>query len=205
MDTLTFGAPILLRHLTFSEARKMPIVEIHLSKVLEGMRLTMEEFVDLCILLGCDYCGTIKGVGPAKAVSLINEHRSIDKILVNNAVDKDKMDPDWPYSSARHLFHNPLVLTESDPQLAAMRWGPPADPEALISFLCTQHGFNEKRIRASVERLCKMSAVGTQKRMDDFFKVLPSTPNTADAKPKAKGEKRVGGMVKAGAKKLKKW
>lgn len=42
MDTLTFGTPILLRHLTFSEARKMPIDTIKLEKVLEGLELTMD-------------------------------------------------------------------------------------------------------------------------------------------------------------------
>ena len=36
MDALTFGTTVLLRHLTFSEARKMPIKEFHLSNVLEG-------------------------------------------------------------------------------------------------------------------------------------------------------------------------
>lgn len=39
MDTLTFDTPILLRHLTFSEQRKEPIVEIHLEKVLEGLAM----------------------------------------------------------------------------------------------------------------------------------------------------------------------
>lgn len=33
MDALTFGAPILLRYLTYSEARKKPVVEVHLDKV----------------------------------------------------------------------------------------------------------------------------------------------------------------------------
>ena len=33
MDALTFGSTILLRHLTFSEARKMPIKEFYLDKV----------------------------------------------------------------------------------------------------------------------------------------------------------------------------
>jgi hypothetical protein len=37
MDTLTFDTPILLRHLTFSEQRKEPILEIHLDRVLEGL------------------------------------------------------------------------------------------------------------------------------------------------------------------------
>jgi flap endonuclease-1 len=32
MDALTFGAPVLLRHLTYSEARKLPVVEIELPK-----------------------------------------------------------------------------------------------------------------------------------------------------------------------------
>ena len=39
MDTLTFSSPILLRHLTFSEQRKEPILEIHLDKVLEGLNM----------------------------------------------------------------------------------------------------------------------------------------------------------------------
>lgn len=43
MDTLTFGSPVLLRHLTFSEARKMPILEIHVDKMLEGLELSMDE------------------------------------------------------------------------------------------------------------------------------------------------------------------
>lgn len=39
MDTLTFDSPVLLRHLTFSEQRKEPILEIHLDKVLEGLEM----------------------------------------------------------------------------------------------------------------------------------------------------------------------
>jgi flap endonuclease-1 len=43
MDTITFSSPILLRHLTFSEQRKMPIDEVNLAKVLEGLELTMDQ------------------------------------------------------------------------------------------------------------------------------------------------------------------
>lgn len=39
MDTLTFNAPILYRHLTFSEAKKQPISEICLEKALEGLEM----------------------------------------------------------------------------------------------------------------------------------------------------------------------
>jgi flap endonuclease-1 len=43
MDALTFGSNILLRHMTFSEARKMPIQEFHLEKVLAGLELSQEQ------------------------------------------------------------------------------------------------------------------------------------------------------------------
>lgn len=41
------------------------------------------QFIDLCILLGCDYCGTIKGIGPKRAIDLIKQHGSIEEILEN--------------------------------------------------------------------------------------------------------------------------
>lgn len=47
MDTLCFEAPILLRHLTFSEQRKEPIQEIHLSKALEGLGMDRAQVSDL--------------------------------------------------------------------------------------------------------------------------------------------------------------
>ena len=43
MDALTFGTKVLLRHLTFSEARKMSIQEFHLDILLKEMDLTIEE------------------------------------------------------------------------------------------------------------------------------------------------------------------
>jgi len=43
----------------------------------------LPQFIDLCILLGCDYCGTIKGIGPKRAIDLIKQHGSIEEILDN--------------------------------------------------------------------------------------------------------------------------
>ena len=43
MDTLTFSAPILFRHLTFSEAKKQPISEINLRAALDGLDMDMSQ------------------------------------------------------------------------------------------------------------------------------------------------------------------
>ena len=99
MDTLTFNTPILFRHLTFSEPKKQPILEVDLKKALDGLDMTMSQvpeqmllpeeisnevflqFIELCLLLGCDYLEPIKGVGPKTAYKLMQEHRSLNKVL----------------------------------------------------------------------------------------------------------------------------
>jgi 5'-3' exonuclease len=71
--------------------------------------LVFFQFIDLCILLGCDYCGSIRGIGPKRAVELIKEHKSIERIL--EKIDKQKfaVPEDWAYQQARRLFQNPEV------------------------------------------------------------------------------------------------
>ncbi|KAG6467141.1 hypothetical protein ZIOFF_075042 [Zingiber officinale] len=61
MDTLTFGVPRCLHHLMDPSSKKISVMEFDVSKVLEELRLTMDQFIDLCILSGCDYCDNIKG------------------------------------------------------------------------------------------------------------------------------------------------
>ena len=35
----------------------------------------------MCILLGCDYCDSIKGIGQKRALDLIKQYRNIETIL----------------------------------------------------------------------------------------------------------------------------
>lgn len=173
MDALTFGSTVLLRHLTFSEARKMPIQEFHLNKILEAFEMKHEEFIDLCILLGCDYCDSIKGIGPKRAVELIKQYRNLDTIL--EKIDTKKYSPpeNWNYKEARRLFIEPEIV---DPVSVELKWTDP-DEEGLVKFLCGDRQFSEERIRNGSKKLLKARTGTTQGRLDSFFKVLPSTPN----------------------------
>jgi flap endonuclease-1 len=137
MDTLTLGGDVLLRHLTFSEARKMPIKEFHLQKVLEGLKLSHQEFVDLCILMGCDYCDTIKGIGPKRAYELIQKYNSIDKILENIDEKKYPAPQNWMFKEARQLFLHPDVTKASDLDI---KWND-IDETGLIDYMVNQKGF----------------------------------------------------------------
>jgi flap endonuclease-1 len=169
MDALTFGTPILLRHLTFSEARKMPIKEFHLASIMEGMEMTPDQFVDLCILLGCDYVDKIKGIGPKKAIELVKKHGDIETILKNLDSAKYKEPENWLYTEARRLFKTPDVTPAEELDL---KWEKP-DEEGLVAYMCGEKGFQEERIRNACKKLVKARGGATQGRLDSFFKVMP--------------------------------
>lgn len=180
MDSLTFGSSVVLRHLTFSEARKMPIKEYNLSRLLEDLGLSQDEFIDLCILLGCDYCDSIKGIGPKRAIELIKQHRTIEEILKHIDTKKYTIPEDWMFKEARRLFQEPDV-TEADN--LDLKWVEP-DEQGLVDFMVTQKQFAEDRIRNGCKKLMKAKQGTTQGRMDSFFSVV-STAKSSTTKRKA--------------------
>ena len=200
MDSLTFGTNILLRHLTFSEARKMPIQEFHYSKVLDELELTQDQFIDLCILMGCDYCDSIRGIGPVTAIKLIRQHKSIENILENIDPKKHSVPENWLYKEARQLFKTPEV-TPADQ--CPLKWEAP-DEEELVKFMAGEKGFNEERMRNGVKKLTKAKKGSTQGRLDTFFKVIPSNNpvkrKSEDSKAGASKKKAKGGGGKFKAK-----
>lgn len=190
MDTLTFNSPVVLRHLTFSEAAKQPIQVISLPAVLEGLDLTMEKFIDMCMLCGCDYLEPIKGIGAKTALKLIREHDTMEDILAHLAKGKNPPPADWPYEEARLLFQKPLVTPAAECELV---WKAP-DIDGLIEFLVKDNGFAEDRVRKGAEKLLRQLNVKKQGRLDGFFTVKPKDPSDvkkrkAEPKKEVKGKK----------------
>ncbi|KIP03856.1 hypothetical protein PHLGIDRAFT_129893 [Phlebiopsis gigantea 11061_1 CR5-6] len=199
MDTLTFNAPILLRHLTFSEARKQPISEINLARALEGLEMTMSQFVDLCLLLGCDYLEPIRGVGPKSALKLIREHGGLGEVVEHlkekaaakeEAVDEGKKKkggiavPEyWPWEEAKKIFQKPDVTPADEVEV---EWKSP-DIDGLVDFLVKDKGFNEDRVRKGAEKLTKGVSAKQQGRLDGFFTAQPK-PTKKDEESKGKGK-----------------
>ncbi|KAF2268430.1 flap endonuclease 1 [Lojkania enalia] len=174
MDTLTFNSPILLRHLTFSEQRKEPIQEIHLNRVLEGLDMGREQFIDLCILLGCDYLDPIKGIGPSTALKLIQEHKDLEGVVeFMKMSSKYTIPEDWPFAEARLLFLEPDVRPADHPE-CDFKWEAP-DVEGLVKFLVEEKHFNEDRVRSGAAKLQKNMKTAQQSRLEGFFKPVAKT------------------------------
>lgn len=182
MDSLTFGSTVVLRHMTASEAKKLPIKELNLNKLLAELELDMDQFVDLCILCGCDYTDSIRGVGYKRATELIKKFGNIEAVLKNLDSSKYPAPEGWLYKEARVLFKEPDVVDAANLDL---KWVEP-DEEALVAFMCKEKNFSEDRIRSSSKRLAKARGGQTQMRMDSFFKAVPS-PSAANKRKSEDG------------------
>jgi len=72
-DMLTHGVGMVMRGLIDATNRTAGVVNVYnLNSILTGFKMTMSQFVDFCILSGCDYCPRIPGVGPAGAFKHIH-------------------------------------------------------------------------------------------------------------------------------------
>jgi flap endonuclease-1 len=193
MDSLTFGTPRLVRHLMAPASQKVAVTEFDYNTVLESLGLTPDQFIDLCILCGCDYTDKIPGIGPVRALTLIQKHGSIEKVLETLSADKYKVPEPFPYQQARELFKNPGVLKKDD-GLPDLKWSPP-DVEGLIKFLVEEKSFNEQRVRSAIERINASKGKSTQGRLESFFGPVTVTSGT---KRKEEPQGKKGGANKKG-------
>ncbi|XP_028987290.1 probable flap endonuclease 1 homolog [Betta splendens] len=171
MDTLPFGGTVLIRQL--NAKKDSDITEYTLSKLLSKLDMTREQFVDLCILLGCDYCQKIKGLGPKKALKLIQKHHTIEGVVSHIKRQTYPVPQLWNYREARKIFLDAPQIEA--PQLS---WSEP-DEEALVEFLCPRPFAEDKlrnrmktyRARREKQEREKAAGYTRQSKITDFTRV----------------------------------
>jgi flap endonuclease-1 len=148
-DTLLFGAPRLVRFITISgkeflpsQGTFRPIVPeiIVLRRQLDAWHLTRTQLVDLAMLVGTDFNDGVKGIGPKKALRLVQTHGRIEDMPaeVRDAVG----DP----SEVRDIYLHPDVTDDY-----SIQFGEP-DVDGVIKFLCEERIFSRERVTAALER-----------------------------------------------------
>jgi flap endonuclease-1 len=151
-DSLLFGAPRLVRFLTISgkeflpsQGTFRPIVPevLDLSALLAGWRITREQLVDLAMLVGTDFTSGVRGVGPKKALRLVQQHGRIEDMPpeIRDALgDRDLVD------EVRRIFLHPDVT-----DAFAVRQAEP-DVDGVVRFLCEEREFSRERVAAALKR-----------------------------------------------------
>lgn len=148
MDILTFGSPRIIRNL-FSN-KKNPI-EIELNTTLQKLNINYEEFIELCILFGCDYCQHLNNIKISKLYDTYVKFKSIDK-TINKLKSEGYNIPDAfsvEYNDAKDYFldykYSP-VLPEN------LKLKNPNTDE-LLNLLVNKYGFVKFKLINKINKL----------------------------------------------------
>jgi flap endonuclease-1 len=151
-DSLLFGAPRLVRFLTISgkeflpsQGTFRPIVPetIVLDPLLAHRQIDREGLIDLAILVGTDFNDGIKGIGPKKALKLVQQHRRIEQMPAEVRAALGDLDL---VAAVRGIFLHPDVTDD-----AAIDQAEP-DLDGIVRFLCDEREFARDRVDAALRR-----------------------------------------------------
>ena len=131
MDIIAHGCTQLITGFMTTSFLKDKTVEIfNLPTILKELLLTQAQFIDFCILSGCDYCTTIRDIGPMKGYQLILQYSDLehfpDSIIVPQRI-----------ITAREEFHKSKL---EDYDIARIRLYQPKEKE-LCAFLMAETTF----------------------------------------------------------------
>jgi len=154
-DCLVFEAPKLIQNLTLAKKRKTvsgyieikPQV-IEVKEVLKELDINKEQLTCLAILSGTDYNpGGVKGIGPKKALKLVKEQKTREKIFeaVENFEKEGKYKLEFNWREVFELMSKPEVDEEYKIEF-------PRFNEKKIMEILTEHDFSEERIHSQFEK-----------------------------------------------------
>ncbi|MDP8012507.1 MAG: flap endonuclease-1 [Nanoarchaeota archaeon] len=149
-DSLLFGCRRLVRNLNITGRRKAQgkgfFVKVNpelilLDDLLSENGINHDQLIALALLVGTDYNGGVKGIGPKKALAIVKKD-PVEKILSSYDFDTE--------NNIREVFdyfkHPDVVPIEKVPVKEP-------DISALRKFLVDEHDFSSSRFESVVEKL----------------------------------------------------
>tara|TARA_B100001094_G_scaffold239684_1_gene235216 strand:+ start:223 stop:1185 length:963 start_codon:yes stop_codon:yes gene_type:complete len=149
-DTFVFGATSVLRSSSGGKVQ-----HIFLNNILQGLDMTYNEFVDFCIISGCDYCNTIPRVACAGAYSAIKKYKNIETWLKTLPESTQETDAYRlfvkQYGKARQIFLQDYMDIPPDALTGPPEMGEFKE-ENFISFL-TNRGWETTNVSKVVKKI----------------------------------------------------
>jgi flap endonuclease-1 len=100
LDFLTHGCSNILYNYNYnSNSLKL----YNLKKILSDLDIEYNSFIDLCIMIGCDYSCKIPGIGPAIGYKLIKKYKRFNNLITNNIIN---IPNDFKYIESFNMFFN---------------------------------------------------------------------------------------------------
>ena len=149
MDTMAYGCPKLIRNCTDRSIKRRDIVSVFdYEKIISDMELTKDQFLNFCILCGCDYCSPPPKLGSVSALKLIKKYDSIQDIINDTKYNF----PDnylELFQSAKdnfNVFSGKINIDEIVEVKGRL------DKVQLEKYLLNDIGMNEKRVQNALKK-----------------------------------------------------
>jgi len=167
-DSLLFGSPKLVKNLTLTQKRKLPggktvntfIELIELKDLLSNIGINQDQLIVLGILTGTDFNpGGVKGIGPRKALKLIQENKTqkdFDKMFKELNVEFD-------WKEIYQIFSD-LPVEDN----VKIKWSK-VDEEKVRKILVDRHELNLERVNSLLDKYKAEDKNSNQKGLSDFF------------------------------------
>jgi flap endonuclease-1 len=148
-DTLLFGAPRLLRFLTIggkeflpSQGKFRPLVPevLDLDAQLTRWGIDREGLIDLALLVGTDFNDGVHGIGPKKALALVQKHGRIE------AMPPEIRDGVGDVEGIREIYLHPPVTDDYQIEFRE------PDADGIVRFLCDERQFSRERVTDALTR-----------------------------------------------------
>mgnify|MGYP000097109443 CR=1 FL=1 len=146
MDILTFGSPRIIRNLTSS--KKIPI-EIDLEKVLLRLSITYEQFIELCILFGCDYCPNLIDIRYDTIFEIYSKYKNIEDTLIEMKNRNYVIPDNFEYKHAKNYFMSSSHNEVTNEELKIKK----PDTNKLIELLVDKYGLIKYKVVNKLNRL----------------------------------------------------
>lgn len=162
-DALPFGTIYMLKD--FSSKKK--VKQINLNILLKDLDLTLEQFIDICIILGTDYCSGIKGMGPNIVYSEYKTAGNIPNLIKRIKKINDEqiskgneplyiIPPDFEnkWETVKKYYTDVQVI---DPNCSTLdlTWKKP-DIEGLERFLCDKFELDRTKTKENIKMIANM-------------------------------------------------
>jgi flap endonuclease-1 len=151
MDILTFGSPIIIKNLI---SLKNKPIELNLNNILEKLNLSYDEFIDFCILLGCDYSNGISNINYNIIYEYYMRNKNIEDTLKSLKANNFNVPVQLDYQEIKKYYKEGPYIEITNLEMK------PINNELLINILVNKYGLLKFKI---INKLNQLSVLETHK------------------------------------------
>jgi len=151
MDILTFGSPIIIKNLI---SLKNKPIELNLNNILEKLNLSYDEFIDFCILLGCDYSNGISNINYNIIYEYYMRNKNIEDTLKSLKANNFNVPVQLDYQEIKKYYKEGPYIEITNLEMK------PINNELLINILVNKYGLLKFKI---INKLNQLSLLKTHK------------------------------------------